>query len=162
MALPKQTSLPEHVQFLQVLHRWLSRSRTGWAWSRLICPPCENAIWKSISGQISSNGQDVRSSMTNAGSNFYDVVQLSFNSIAQAAGRMRSNSVSKHVVISRLIAAYVTQSASAARVKFWYLKLTTAFTASLWCVTSPIRVQAPLFGAASRTAIHPWHSRKRY
>lgn len=36
--------------------------------------------------------------LTNAGSNFYDVVQLSFSSIAQAAERMRNNAVSKHVV----------------------------------------------------------------
>ncbi len=36
--------------------------------------------------------------LTDAGSNFYDVVQLSFSSIAQAAERMRSNTSSKHVV----------------------------------------------------------------
>jgi len=36
--------------------------------------------------------------LTDAGSNFYDVVQLSFTSIAQAAERMRSNTTSKHVV----------------------------------------------------------------
>ncbi|TWC22276.1 MULTISPECIES: LysR family transcriptional regulator [unclassified Pseudomonas] len=36
--------------------------------------------------------------LTNAGSNFYDVVQLSFSSIAQAAERMRSDTSSKHVV----------------------------------------------------------------
>lgn len=36
--------------------------------------------------------------LTDAGSNFYDVVQLSFSSIAQAAERMRSNASSKHVV----------------------------------------------------------------
>lgn len=36
--------------------------------------------------------------LTDAGSNFYDVVQLSFSNIAQAAERMRNHSVSRHSV----------------------------------------------------------------